>query len=185
MIKPFSCNDNQAKRVLSFDLGTKHTAWGLLQWLDGEADVAFGLTPALPLSTKDKIDSIIQHMEILRNRVNPSIVLVERQVSVNTAAMCIMYAVVTYWKVNGVETIVFDPKDKFRLTNVVYDGKKKEHKKLIETCVNKCLLYAADSTLVDIFNQHKKRDDISDALFMSLQYGYEHGWDFNLKRYIR
>ena len=107
--------------------------------------------------------------------------VIERQMNIAPNNLMIQSAVMTYWisktKSNDIthdskddikddNLIIFDPRLKFKYTEVEYDSKKKEHKRLSIRFALKLLMKWFPSRVND-FQMFGKKDDIADALVMA------------------
>lgn len=110
---------------------------------------------------------LIKWLRQQRKKYNITKIVVEKQVINNVVAMCIESCILTFALMYKMEFLVFDPKNKFTFTGDCYDSKKKEHKKLaIKYAIN--TIKEVDESLLEIFNQYDKQDDISDSIVMAL-----------------
>ena len=110
--------------------------------------------------------------EIFTEYPSISMVVIERQVNVNTMAMELMYAltatVYNYCK----EIVIFDPKLKFTTLSLKYSTQNKAHKKLSVAIVHNYLAQNRPH-LLPLFDNNKKRDDIADAVLMLLVLAFQ------------
>ena len=110
--------------------------------------------------------------EIFTEYPSISMVVIERQVNVNTMAMELMYAltatVYNYCK----DIVIFDPKLKFTTLSLKYSTQNKAHKKLSVAIVRNYLAQNRPH-LLPLFDNNKKRDDIADAVLMLLVLAFQ------------
>ena len=107
--------------------------------------------------------------------------VIERQMNIAPNNLMIQSAVMTYWisktKTNEIarnithdskddNLIIFDPRLKFKYTEVEYDSKKKEHKRLSIRFALKLLMKWFPNRVND-FQMFGKKDDIADAIVMA------------------
>lgn len=163
--------------TLSIDIGIRHLGYSILT-ADGLVFDIFDIEEAyIKHPLLKKINSVpVQRSYVLNQfltdiieRYKIECIIVERQVQTNTIAMEIMYSIISLCitKIPLDALIIYDPKKKFTDLHLKYSTKNKEHKKLaIEVC-RKYLIELYPS-LLDQFDGHKKKDDISDSILMNL-----------------
>ena len=163
--------------TLSIDIGIRHLGYSILT-SDGLVFDIFDIEEAYtkhPLLKK--INSVpVQRSYVLNQfltdiieRYKIECIIVERQVQTNIMAMEIMYSIISLCitKIPLEALIIYDPKKKFTDLHLKYSTKNKEHKKLaIEVC--RRYLIELYPSLLDQFDGHKKKDDISDSILMNL-----------------
>lgn len=94
-------------------------------------------------------------------------IYIERQVPRNTKAFGIMYGLIGLFNgMNYSDITVYDPKSKF--TNIEYDAKSKEHKKISVQWASSYLKNNADNSLYNKFMAFSKKDDVADCINMLL-----------------
>ena len=134
---------------------------------------------------------LVEFLESLRERINDDFykVIVEKQNINNPLAMTLQTVIITYCITRLIEVTSFDPKAKFDnaskmftsaksagITNInQLNTTKKEHKKLIVDMAREVIEnYSKDEKrrehFIEMFNQHNKKDDISDSLVQAVVY---------------
>ena len=134
---------------------------------------------------------LVEFLESLRERINDDFykVIVEKQNINNPLAMTLQTVIITYCITRLIEVTSFDPKVKFDnaskmfasaksagITNInQLNTTKKEHKKIIVDMAREVIEnYSKDEKqrefFVEQFNQHNKKDDISDSLVQAVVY---------------
>ena len=134
---------------------------------------------------------LVEFLESLRERINDDFykVIVEKQNINNPLAMTLQTVIITYCITRLIEVTSFDPKVKFDnasrmftsaksagITNInQLNTTKKEHKKLIVDMAREVIEnYSKDEKqrehFIEMFNQHNKKDDISDSLVQAVVY---------------
>jgi Holliday junction resolvasome RuvABC endonuclease subunit len=144
-------------KVLSIDIGIKNLGYSILDTKINE--LSFD-------TIKLENDNIIQRCESLYNligNIEPDMLIVERQVPTNISAMGLMYSVITCGIQCGANITVFDPKLKFTTLHETYDTTNKKHKKK-SIAMTRNLLFKLYPSLLIKFDDHKKKDDVADAI---------------------
>ena len=173
--------------ILSIDIGIKNLGYTIISY------DKLGKKELTDLSFKFDIFDISKHLkkkkDIVSSRCEALIVffnelfneygyfqsvIVERQVNQNTMAMELMYAITMALKIMNKPTtnqqtdiVIFDPKDKFLKLDLEYSTKNKAHKKQ-SIRYAKNILELTHPELLNMFNVHDKKDDISDSLNQAL-----------------
>ena len=162
---------SKSEIILSIDIGKKNLGYTIYN----ENIFKFGLfnitqkikEKKLNENIEDRNQVLIRWLNRQRKRYNITKIVVEKQVIKNVVAMCIESCILTFALMYKLDFLVFDPKNKFTFTEDRYDSKKKEHKKLaIKYAIN--TIKNIDESLLEIFNQYEKKDDISDSIVMAL-----------------
>lgn len=162
---------SKSETILSIDIGKKNLGFTIYN----ENIFKFGLFNITQKIKEKKLNEniegrnqvLIRWLNRQRKRYNITKIVVEKQVIKNVVAMCIESCILTFALMYKLEFLVFDPKNKFTFTEDRYDSKKKEHKKLaIKYAIN--TIKNIDESLLEIFNQYEKKDDISDSIVMAL-----------------
>ena len=162
---------SKPETILSIDIGKKNLGFTIY---NGN-EFTFGIFDITQKLKQKKLNENIEGRNIVlikwlnhqRKKYNITKIVVEKQVIKNVVAMCIQSCIITFALMYKLEITTFDPKNKFKLTGDQYDSKKKEHKKLaIEYAIN--TINYINPSLIDIFNQYEKQDDISDSIVMAL-----------------
>ena len=157
-------------QMLSIDIGIHNLGWCV--W--NKEDMVFGLYDIdanLPfnddvvVSRVSVINSFVK--EIFTEYPSISVVVIERQVNVNTMAMELMYALTATVYNFCKKIVIFDPKLKFTTLSLKYSTQNKAHKKLSVAIVRNYLANER-SHLLPLFDCNKKRDDVADAILMLL-----------------
>lgn len=146
--------------VLSFDIGTKHMAYCYIL-NDKLTFNIFDITANNTITRFKKLyNYITEHIPI------PKMVVIEKQVSTNEVAMCIMSALVMYYINQNIPVELYDPKKKFK-----YQGfknfKGKEHKQLSISYARNILEKTEINKLSD-FEKEIKKDDLADCICMTV-----------------
>lgn len=170
--------------ILSIDIGKKNLGYTIYRNLnkhskessnENENIFKFGLFNITQKIKQKKLNEniegrnqvLIRWLNRQRKKYNITKIVVEKQVINNVVAMCIESCILTFALMYKLEFLVFDPKNKFTFTGDQYNSKKKEHKKLaIKYAIN--TIKNIDESLLEIFNQYEKQDDISDSIVMAL-----------------
>ena len=170
--------------ILSIDIGKKNLGYTIYRNLNEELEedpngckniFKFGLFNITQKIKEKKLNEniegrnqvLIRWLNHQRKKYNITKIVVEKQVIKNVVAMCIESCILTFALMYKLKFLVFDPKNKFTFTEDRYDSKKKEHKKLaIKYAIN--TIKNIDESLLEIFNQYEKKDDISDSIVMAL-----------------
>lgn len=178
--------------VLSIDVGTRNLGYAVIEsgvvldfdLFDIEAVIS-SKYKKLPI-VNARVKVIVEFL----SQFNVGKIVVEKQNINNPTAMIIQSIIMTYGELKNIETISFDPKTKFNISNLLkldivkqnvengpgfdietlqkfttYNSSKKEHKKNIVTICRKIL---ENSGLTDKFDSFSKKDDISDAIIQGL-----------------
>lgn len=162
---------SKSETILSIDIGKKNLGFTIYN----ENIFKFGLFNITQKIKEKKLNEniegrnqvLIKWLNSQRKKYNITKIVVEKQVIKNVVAMCIESCILTFALMYKLEFLVFDPKNKFTFTEDRYDAKKKEHKKLaIKYAIN--TIKNIDESLLEIFNQYEKKDDISDSIVMAL-----------------
>lgn len=161
--------------ILSLDLGIKNIGYAIVSYSK------FGKLSFADLNIKFGIYDISENIPKGCNIVNGrcsalhsffnniiesysiDFIIIERQVSRNTMAMELMYATTAISLFHCSDVIIFDPKNKFTKLNIGYDTNNKKHKKQSITYARN-LINTAFTDKLNEFENHSKKDDISDAL---------------------
>ena len=164
-------NISKSETILSIDIGKKNLGYTIYN----ENIFKFGLFNITQKIKEKKLNEniegrnqvLIKWLNHQRKKYNITKIVVEKQVIKNVVAMCIESCILTFALMYKLDFLVFDPKNKFTFTEDRYDSKKKEHKKLaIKYAIN--TIKNIDESLLEIFNQYEKKDDISDSIVMAL-----------------
>ena len=162
---------SKSETILSIDIGEKNLGYTIYN----ENIFKFGLFNITQKIKEKKLNEniegrnqvLIKWLNHQRKKYNITKIVVEKQVIKNVVAMCIESCILTFALMYKLDFLVFDPKNKFTFTEDRYDSKKKEHKKLaIKYAIN--TIKNIDESLLEIFNQYEKKDDISDSIVMAL-----------------
>lgn len=162
---------SKSETILSIDIGKKNLGFTIYN----ENEFTFGIFNITQKIKQKKLKEniegrnqvLIKWLKQQRKKYNITKIVVEKQVINNVVAMCIESCILTFALMYKMEFLVFDPKNKFTFTEDRYDSKKKEHKKLaIKYAIN--TIKDIDESLLEIFNQYDKQDDISDSIVMAL-----------------
>ena len=172
-----SSMEERVTHTLSIDIGTRHLGYSLLT-KDGLSFDIFDIDETADKHPKLKrVNSApVQRSFVLNEFLSDIIekhgieqIIVERQVPTNTKAMEIMYSIISLCitKIPLEKLIIYDPKKKFTDLKQKYETKGKAHKKLaIKLCRDE--LAKNYSHLLENFDRHPKKDDISDSVLMNL-----------------
>lgn len=172
-----SSMEEDVTHTLSIDIGTRHLGYSLLT-KDGLSFDIFDIeeTAKRHPGLKRVNSAPVQRSFVLNEFLNGIIekhcieqIIVERQVPNNTQAMELMYSIVSLCvtKIPLEKLIIYDPKKKFTDLKQKYETKGKAHKKLaIKLCREE--LAKNYSHLLEDFDRHPKKDDISDSVLMNL-----------------
>ena len=168
---------------LSIDVGTRNLGYAVIEsgvvldfdLFDIEAEISVKYKKLAVVNARVKV--IVEFL----SQFNVSKIVVEKQNINNPTAMIIQSIIMTYGELKNIETISFDPKTKFNISNLLklntdfsvetlqkfttYNSSKKEHKKNIVTICRKIL---ENSGLLGKFDKFAKKDDISDAIIQGL-----------------
>jgi Holliday junction resolvasome RuvABC endonuclease subunit len=151
-------------RILSIDVGIKNLGYTLLEGNNIEgANLSFGIVDVSNDSKHDLVEKRCTNAFDFIAAIEPTVLIIERQVHENTQAMCLMYSIVTIAISIGAEVVIFDPKLKFTTLKIPFSTKNKMHKKLSIEMARSLLTNIAPD-LVPEFNKVKKKDDIADSL---------------------
>lgn len=160
--------------TLSIDIGKKNLGYAI-KYTNDDISESLYLFDIFDISNylNNKESIVLQRAQILHDfllnqitNYNIQKVIIERQVQTNTIAMELMYSIVSILITMGINNIIiFDPKLKFTKLKQHYNTKNKEHKRL-SIKITELLLQDIAPNLLDQFNIHTKKDDISDALIM-------------------
>lgn len=162
---------SKPETILSIDIGKKNLGFTIYN----ENEFTFGIFDITQKLKQKKLNENIEGRNIVlikwlrqqRKKYNITKIVVEKQVIKNVVAMCIQSCIITFALMYKLEITTFDPKNKFKLTGDQYDSKRKEHKKLaIKYAIN--TINYINPSLIEIFNQYEKQDDISDSIVMAL-----------------
>jgi hypothetical protein len=145
--------------TLSIDIGIKHLAYSLFN--DDMKLIDFGLLE-VDLTKK----GILERIKVIKNflRSYPSVkrLIVEKQTSLNPVCFALMYS---FPSIFSGETIITDPKIKFKKLKVkMGDVSKKHHKKQATSLVKEYL----DKEQLNKFNTYGKKDDIADSILQAM-----------------
>lgn len=162
---------SKSETILSIDIGKKNlgfTIYNKNKFTFGIFDITQKIKQKkLKENIEGRNQVLIKWLRQQRKKYNITKIVVEKQVNKNVVAMCIESCIITFALMYKLEIITFDPKNKFKLTDDQYDSRKKEHKKLaIKYAIN--TIKDIDESLLEIFNQYEKQDDISDSIVMAL-----------------
>lgn len=171
------------KCILSIDIGTKNLGYSIISWnadIDNptidQIKVDFDI---LTIDDNKKTDIVVKRTNVLLNffqQISDEYIIehvvVERQVTTNVVAMCLMYAITSIATMYDAQVIIFDPKRKFSILNVPYTSAKKDHKKQSTQYANNLLSNAFNDKLAK-FSRYPKRDDISDAINQGILWGVD------------
>jgi Holliday junction resolvasome RuvABC endonuclease subunit len=151
-------------KILSVDIGIKNLGYTVLQYETTVDDslLSFGLIN-ISSGKKDVVESRCKSIFDFIGRIEPNVLIVERQVHENTQAMCLMYSIVTAGVGMGADVIIFDPKLKFTALKIPFCVKNKMHKKLSIEMAQSLLSHIAPDLLPE-FGKFTKKDDIADSL---------------------
>lgn len=163
--------------LLSIDIGTVNLGYTTIVWptnIDKPTldDVEINFKVISLNNTKldvvhNRIDVLHELFTSLITSYNLLYVVVERQVTTNVVAMCIMYSISSLAICYEAELIIFDPKLKFNILNVPYTTTNKSHKKQSISYAQQIIRTKFNNKL-DMFMAHTKKDDISDSLNQGL-----------------
>ena len=162
---------SKSETILSIDIGKKNLGFTIYN----ENEFTFGIFDITKKLKQKKLNEniegrnqiLIKWLKQQRKKYNITKIVVEKQVIKNVVAMCIQSCIITFALMYKLEITTFDPKNKFKLTGDQYDSKRKEHKKLaIKYAIN--TINYINPSLIEIFNQYEKQDDISDSIVMAL-----------------
>jgi Holliday junction resolvasome RuvABC endonuclease subunit len=150
-------------KILSVDIGIKNLGYTVLQYETtvDDASLSFGLIDIS--GKKDVVESRCKSLFDFIGRIEPKVLIVERQVHENTQAMCLMYSIVTAGVAVGADIVIFDPKMKFTVLKIPFSVKNKMHKKLSIEMAESLLSHIAPDLLPE-FLKFRKKDDIADSL---------------------
>ena len=172
---------------LSIDVGTRNLGYAVIEsgvvldfdLFDIEAEISSKYKKLAVVNARVKV--IVEFLDLICSKFNVSKIVVEKQNINNPTAMIIQSIIMTYGELKNIETISFDPKTKFNISNLLklnsgfdietlqkfttYNSSKKEHKKNIVTICRKIL---ENSELLGKFDEFSKKDDISDAIIQGL-----------------
>jgi hypothetical protein len=181
-------------QILSFDIGIKNMAYCYARISDNDNNKTLDLLNLnkvdLNVSIKANTDSIINNtLEFLESIVNELkinkneklIVLIECQMT--SKMRCIQTVISTYFKMIGmheaydIETSNLSAKHKLNIINKYEDkigSNKYKQNKIDSIYFTKYLLenHYKNEKFLEIYNETKKKDDISDA-FLMIIYFYE------------
>lgn len=162
--------------ILSIDIGIHNLGYSL--YLSSNDYLFFDIYNVdEKITNKDKKNSgqVLSRTKYLKVFVDSifskyndiNIVIIERQVNINTQAMELMYLLTGLIYSYCENIIIFDPKLKFKTLSINFDTKNKHHKKLsIE--IMKSFISRKYPILLTRFDNFEKKDDIADSLFMLL-----------------
>jgi|694.fasta_scaffold05438_18 hypothetical protein len=177
-------------QLLSFDIGIKNMAYCFIK-INQDKSINFCNLNKIDLNIPKKsniqniIDNTIDFLDITINQDltidnnDKLIILIECQMT--SIMKTIQTTINTYFKLIGrfsgfdIETIYLSPKHKLNIINK-YEGKidksKYKQNKLEAIYFCKYLLENVyhNQSFLDIYNSHKKKDDISDAYLMCIYY---------------
>jgi len=177
-------------QVLSFDIGIKNMAYCFVR-IDKDKKIDFLNLNKIDLNLKKNsniqnvIDNTIDFLDITFNHelsINPNekiIILIECQMT--SLMKTIQTTINTYFKLISrfsgydIETIYLSPKHKLNIINK-YEGEilnssyKQNKMESIYFCKYLLENNYHNSFFLDIYNSHKKKDDISDAFLMCIYY---------------
>lgn len=175
--------------ILSIDIGIKNLGYTLLSYSQLPMNISLTSIPQHDFdisfdifNISDKVkgtDNVVSarclslhnFMINLFNSYSISHVIIEKQVPTNTTAMELMYSIysISLSYLGPDHIVLFDPKLKFVSINEEYSTKNKAHKKQsIGYAYN--LLSRVHPSLINQFNEHTKKDDISDSLNQAVIY---------------
>lgn len=118
----------------------------------------FGITVARIKVAGEWFESVLEKYQVER-------VVVEKQVARNTKARILEATILSLAVSRGIEIEGYHAKNKFQYEkDLVYDAKKKEHKKIAEKYARRIITNFGYST--EYFDSYKKKDDISDSICM-------------------
>ena len=110
---------------------------------------------------------IIKYIDELRKHFEIKTLVVEQQIMHNVVAMCLQSCLSSYCICNKLDYIQFHAASKFTFTGDKYNSKTKEHKKLA-VAYAKRIIAKLNPKKLETFAQHRKQDDIGDAICMAL-----------------
>lgn len=162
--------------ILSIDIGYKNLGYTLMTYnenpssfdkFDIEFDI-FNITEHSNSSNNivsSRCRALQDFFVFISDKCILEYIIIEKQVPTNTKAMELMYAIysISLFYCNHSKIILFDPKLKFTFINETYTTEKKAHKKQ-SISFAKELINQKFQDKIRIFNQHTKKDDISDSL---------------------
>lgn len=157
--------------ILAIDIGIKNLGYAIYE----ELDLKFGLfninQQSKLIKPIDRIRTVTEFINKILSKYNITKLVIEQQVSRNVICLELQYTLMTLGVVNNIEVLLFKPNLKFKYLNPTYNTKRKEHKKLSIQYASNIIKHLGYS--LDYFNSFKKRDDISDAICMSLMSYYD------------
>lgn len=158
--------------VLSIDIGTRNLGYAILSWA-GEYPTIKHINIDFDILTIDdgsKKDIVVKRINILKEFLHSKMelynikhIIIERQVTTNVVAMCLMYTIATFGIDNDIDIVIFDPKQKFSILGVQYTSIKKEHK-IQSIMYARNLIHNQFHDKLSKFTSYLKQDDISDAI---------------------
>jgi hypothetical protein len=170
---------NEFKSYLSIDVGRRNLGFSVLNTLNFNFNFGiYDLSERKFLRNKDKtrrqkankktlnyiITSLNEFLNIIFKKYKITVLIIEKQVKRNTAALNIMWIIIEYCLINNCEVIIFNAGDKFKYENISYDSKHKEHKKICVRYAKNILKFnCLDEKIID---NYRKKDDISDSICM-------------------
>lgn len=146
--------------IISFDIGVKHLAYCTLYTENNYNFGIFDITATQPINRLHKL------REYLDTLPSTLLVVIEQQVITNSVAMNIQSAIAMYFISKDIEVRFYNPKDKFKVDNLK-KFKGKEHKQ-VSISYARNIIEKTNITMLSKFESFKKKDDIADALCMSL-----------------
>lgn len=159
--------------IISWDIGIKNLAFAILDinnlyhWeiisLNCKNCKKISKCKLIPLL----YDALEKNQEIQKYKYDYAII--ESQVSKNPKAGCISSGLQMWLITKGIKTININAKKKFLTLNIPMSKIYKERKNMI---LQKCIELFNNRTIIiskkseDMFNNYKKKDDLSDAFIM-------------------
>ena len=157
--------------ILAIDIGIKNLGYAIYE----ELDLKFGLFNINQrnklIKPIDRIRTITKFIDGILSKYNITKLVIEQQISRNIICLELQYTLMTLGVVNDIEVLLFKPNLKFKYINSIYNTKRKEHKKLSIQYASNIIKHLGYS--LNYFNTFRKRDDISDAICMSVMSYYD------------
>lgn len=147
-----------SSNIIAIDIGIKHFAKAYVR--DGKL-IDFSLDELQGTTVIDRINSL---KTLLKDITPETHLVIERQVRKNVVAMSLMYAVVMYASTITSHISIVSPTDKFWKSCLMCPKNYYTRKKMAINYVKENYI---PENLIEKFDYYKKKDDISDAIWMA------------------